>query len=75
MTNKEISSIYLISREALYNEIVRLEELARNRVRDTPSSSPCYMRYVAQLNERTALKQLVIDAPVAYPLIREEEND
>ena len=58
----------LISREALYNEIVRLEELARNRVCDTPSSSPCYMRYVAQLNERTALKQLVIDAPVAYPL-------
>ena len=58
----------LISREALYNKIVRLEELARNRVRDTPSSSPCYMRYVAQLNERTALKQLVIDAPVAYPL-------
>lgn len=58
----------LISREALYNEVVRLEELARNRVCDSPPTSPCYMRYVAQLNERTALKQLILNAPVAYPL-------
>lgn len=54
----------LISREALYNEVARLEELARDRVRDTPPSSPCYVRYVAQLNARTALKHLILDAPV-----------
>lgn len=56
----------LISREVLYREIARLEELARGRVLDTPSSSPCYDRYAAQLSERTNLKHLVADAPTAY---------
>lgn len=54
-----------IERNALYEKIARLEELARNRVVDTPSTSPAYMRYVAQLNERTALKHLIFDTPAA----------
>lgn len=54
-----------IERNALYEKIARLEELARNRVVDTPSTSPAYMRYVVQLNERTALKHLIFDTPAA----------
>lgn len=42
----------LISRSALYNKMVELEDMARKRVVDMPINSPCYMRYVAQLNER-----------------------
>lgn len=56
----------LINRGNLLEEVQRLEELARNRVLDTPTSSPCYMRYVAQMNERTAMKHLIADAPTAY---------
>lgn len=56
----------LISRSAVYNRLLELEELARNRVLDTPTNSPCYMRYVAQLNERTALKHLIADIETAY---------
>lgn len=56
----------LISRSAVYNKLLELEELARNRVLDTPTNSPCYQRYVAQLNERTALKHLIADEPTAY---------
>ena len=47
----------LIDRAELYKHIAELEELARNRVCDTPTNSPAYMRYVAQLNERTYLRQ------------------
>lgn len=54
-----------IERNALYEKIARLEELARNRVVDTPSTSPTYMRYVGQLNERSALKHLIFDTPAA----------
>ena len=39
------------------------EELARQRVLDTPTHSPAYLRYVAQLNERTALKHEIANAP------------
>lgn len=49
----------------LYNKIAEMEELARKRVVDTPTSGPTYMRYVAQLNERTAFKSMVFDAPAA----------
>lgn len=56
----------LISRSEVYNRLLELEELARNRVLDTPTNSPCYMRYVAQLNERTALKHLIADIETAY---------
>ena len=61
----------LISRSALYAEIMEKEDLARERVLDTPTNSPCYMRYVAQLNERTALKHMIADAPTieAVPVV------
>lgn len=53
----------LISRSALYKKIAELEDLARQRVLDTPTNNPCYLQYVAQLNERTAFKHRVADAP------------
>lgn len=56
----------LISRSDLYNKLVELETLARNRVLDTPTNSPCYQRYVAQMNERTMFKELVADMQTAY---------
>lgn len=56
----------LISRSALYNKLVELETLARNRVLDTPINNPCYQRYVSLMNERTRLKELVADLPTAY---------
>lgn len=58
----------LIDRAELYKHMAELEELARNRVCDTPSNSPAYMRYVAQLNERTYLKHKVADAPTIDPV-------
>ena len=51
----------LIDKGAIYNKVAELEELARSRVLDTSSNNPCYMRYVSQLNERTALKHLIAD--------------
>lgn len=39
-----------IDKSALYEKIAQLEELARNRYLETPSNSPCYSRYMAQLN-------------------------
>lgn len=56
----------LISRSDLYNRLVELETLARNRVLDTPTNSPCYQRYVSQMNERTMFKGLVADMRTAY---------
>lgn len=58
----------LIDRAELYKHMAELEELARNRVCYTPSNSPAYMRYVAQLNERTYLKHKVADAPAIDPV-------
>ena len=54
-----------IEREALYRKIAELEMLARDRYLDTPTSSPVYPRYMAQLGERTQLKFLVADFPAA----------
>ena len=54
-----------IDKSALYEKIAQLEELARNRYLETPSSSLCFSRYMAQLNERTALKHIVADFPSA----------
>lgn len=56
----------LISAEKLYNKVAELEELARDRVLDTPTTSPAHPRYVAQLNERTALKHMIMDEPAAF---------
>lgn len=60
----------LIDGDALYAELQEHEELARKRVWDTASTlpfpnnlNPAYTRYLAQLDERTALKHMVADAP------------
>lgn len=39
--------------------------LARDRYLDTPTNSPVYPRYMAQLGERTQLKFLIADFPTA----------
>ena len=64
----------LISRSDLYNKLVELETLARNRVLDTPTNSPCYQRYVSQVNERTMFKELVADMRTAYDVDAVEEQ-
>ena len=56
----------LISKDSLYNKMVEKEELALNRVNDTPTMigdkiNPTYTRYVAQLNERTTFKHMIFD--------------
>ena len=60
----------LIDGDALYAKLQEHEELARKRVWDTTSTlpfpnniNPAYTRYLAQLDERTALKHMVADAP------------
>lgn len=60
----------LIDADALYAKLQEYEELARKRVWDTESTlpfptnlNPTYTRYLAQLDERTALKHMVADAP------------
>ena len=59
--------------EKIYADMSEREELARQRVIDTPSNSPCYMRYVAQLNERTAFKEMLYDAPTIIEADKESE--
>ena len=54
-----------IDKSMLYEEIAKLEELARNCVLDTPINSTDYLIYFTQLNERTALKHKIADYPVA----------
>ena len=48
------------------------EEEARKKAFNTPTHSPAYLRYVAQLNERTALKHEIANAPTveAVPVVR-----
>ena len=60
--------------EKLYADMSEREELARQRVIDTPSNSPCYMRYVAQLNERTSFKEMLYDAPTIIEAGKEESE-
>lgn len=63
----------LIDADALYERIKELEELARDRVIDTPNSfsngslNPAAVRYMAQLSERTRLKDMIYDAPTIEP--------
>lgn len=60
-----------INAKSLYNQIAEKEELARQRVIDTPSKlpngdvNPYAIRYAAQLDERTAFKFMLADAPTA----------
>lgn len=60
----------LIDGDPLYEEVQHSEELATNRVLDTKSTlpypnnlNPSYIRYVAQMNERTRFKYMIADAP------------
>lgn len=63
----------LIDADALYEKIKSDEELARDRVIDTPNSfpngaiNPSAIRYMARLNERTRFKEMVYDAPTIEP--------
>ena len=54
-----------IEKADLYKWAAEREETARNWARDTPTNSPAYMRYVSQLNERTAFKHHIADIPAA----------
>lgn len=54
-----------LDKAELYETISELEDLARQRVLDTPSNSPAYPRYLAQLQERTNLKHKIYDMPAA----------
>ena len=64
----------LIDADALYERLEELEELARDRVIDTPNSfpngalNPAAVMYSAQLSERTMLKQMIFDAPTIEPM-------
>ena len=59
----------LIDADALYEQIAKKEELARQRVLDTPSRmpngdlNPSAIRYATQLDERTQMKLMIADAP------------
>ena len=59
--------------EKIYADMIEKEELARQRVIDTPTNSPCYMRYIAQLNERTAFKEMLFDAETIIKADKEGE--
>ena len=52
-----------IKKNALYEIITQLEELARNRYLDAPSLY--YPMYMTQLNERAYFKQIITDFPTA----------
>lgn len=54
-----------IEREALYKKLLELEALARVRVLDTPTTSPAYQRYSAQLTERNAIRHMIAEIPAA----------
>lgn len=60
-----------IDAKLLYNQIAEKEELARQRVIDTPSRlpngdiNPYATRYATQLDERTRFKFMLADAPAA----------
>ena len=60
--------------QKIYADMTVREELARKRVIDTPTNSPCYMRYIAQLNERTAFKEMLFDAPTIIEADKEEQG-
>lgn len=54
-----------IEREALNCMLSELEKLAAKRAYDTPTSSPAYMRYVTQSQERKNLKDKISELPAA----------
>jgi hypothetical protein len=67
----------LIDADEIYKEIIQNEDLAMDRVVNTDEMigdriNPMSIRYTAQLDERTAFKFMIIDAPTvdAVPVIR-----
>ncbi len=54
-----------IEREALYKKLLEFEALARARVIDTPTNSPAYPIYIAQLFERYAIGHMIAELPAA----------
>ena len=54
-----------IDKDTLLNRIVSLEQLARKRVHDTPANSPCYERYVAQMQDRQQMLSIIKAMPTA----------
>ena len=66
---KEKNMRRLVDADVLYEQIAKKEELARQRVLDTPSRmpngdlNPSAIRYHAQLDERTQMKFMIADAP------------
>ena len=66
---RTVIDVRLIDADVLYERLKVDEELARDRVIDTPNSfpngtvNPSAIRYMAQLSERTRFKRMVLDAP------------
>jgi len=60
--------------EKIYADMTEKEELARQRVIDTPRNNLCYVRYIAQLNERTAFKEMLYDAPTIIEADKEDKK-
>ena len=58
--------------EKIYADIEEKVELARQRVYDTPTNSPCYMRYVTQEIERKAFKEMLYNTLTS---IKEKINE
>ena len=54
-----------IDKDTLLNRIVSLEQLARKRVDETPTNSPCYERYVAQMQDREHIISIIKAMPTA----------
>lgn len=60
----------LISANRLYEKVAGLEEMARDRYLDTTTClpnggvNPSAIRYGAQMDERTAFKHMIADAPI-----------
>lgn len=60
--------------QKIYDDMTKREELARQRVISTPTDSPYYLRYVAQLNERTAFREMLFDALTIIGADKTEET-
>lgn len=67
----------LIDADELYKEIIQNEDIARDRVISTEAMigdrvNPMFTRYCAQLDEQSAFKYMIADAPTidAVPVIR-----
>lgn len=67
----------LIDADVLYAKVKEMEDLAMQRMLDTPSSfpdgtlNPAAVRYLAQAAERTRFREMVSDATTAHPELDE----